>query len=114
MWTKETIHELVTRQKQYFRTNETLDIDWRIRQLKRLKTALSLYEDDLIAALMSDLGRSETEAYLADIGSVIMEINETIQGLKRWARPELHLSGPACRLHRRCPQQRPASQKYNP
>ena len=96
MWTKETIHELVTRQKQYFRTNETLDIDWRIRQLKRLKTALSLYEDDLIAALMSDLGRSETEAYLADIGSVIMEINETIQGLKRWARPELHLSGPAC------------------
>lgn len=96
MWTKETIHELVTRQKQYFRTNETLDIDWRIRQLKRLKTALSLYEDDLIAALMSDLGRSETEAYLADIGSVIMEINETIQGLKRWARPELHLSGLAC------------------
>lgn len=96
MWTKETIHDLVTRQKQYFRTNETLDIDWRIRQLKRLKTALSLYEDDLIAALMSDLGRSETEAYLADIGSVIMEINETIQGLKRWARPELHLSGPAC------------------
>lgn len=96
MWTKETIHDLITRQKQYFRTNETLDIDWRIRQLKRLKTALSLYEDDLIAALMSDLGRSETEAYLADIGSVIMEINETIQGLKRWARPELHLSGPAC------------------
>ncbi len=96
MWTKEAIHDLVTRQKQYFRSNYTLDTDWRIHQLKRLKTAIGLYEDDLIDALMEDLGRSETEAYLADIGSVIMEINETIAGLKRWARPELHLSGPAC------------------
>ena len=96
MWTKEAIHDLVTRQKKYFRSNYTLDIDWRIHQLKRLRTAIGLYEDDLIAALMEDLGRSETEAYLADIGAVIMEINETIQGLKRWARPELHLSGPVC------------------
>ena len=96
MWTKESIHDLVIRQKQYFKSNYTLDIDWRIKQLKRLKTAVGLYEDELIAALMEDLGRSETEAYLADIGSIIMEINETIAGLKRWARPELHLSGPAC------------------
>ncbi len=96
MWTKELIHELVNRQKKYFRTNETLDIDWRIHQLKRLRTAIRLYEDEITAALVSDLGRSETEAYLADIGSVIMEINETIKGLKAWARPELHLSGPAC------------------
>ena len=96
MWTKELIHELVNRQKKYFRTNETLDIDWRIHQLKRLRTAIRLYEDEITVALVSDLGRSETEAYLADIGSVIMEINETIKGLKSWARPELHLSGPAC------------------
>ena len=96
MWTKEKIHELVTRQKTYFRTHETLDIDWRIRQLKRLKTALGIYEDEIIAALQKDLVRSEAEAYLADIGSTIMEINETIAGLKRWAKPELHLSGLTC------------------
>ncbi|MBR5739662.1 MAG: aldehyde dehydrogenase family protein, partial [Firmicutes bacterium] len=96
MWTKEQIHELVLDQQKYFRTNETLDVDWRIRQLKRLKTAVRIYEDELVAALCEDLGRSEAEAYLADVGSLIMEINETIAGLKRWARPELHLSGPAC------------------
>ncbi|MBO5994955.1 MAG: aldehyde dehydrogenase family protein [Firmicutes bacterium] len=96
MWTKEQIHELVLNQQKYFRTNETLDLDWRIYQLKRLRTAIRLYEDELKAALVGDLGRSETEAYLADIGAVIMEINETIAGLKRWAKPELHLSGPAC------------------
>ena len=96
MWTKELIHETVVRQKEYFRKNLTLDVDWRILQLKRLKTALRLYEEDLVKALMEDLGRSEAEAYLADIGSLVMEINETIAGLKRWASPELHLSGPAC------------------
>ena len=96
MWTKDKIHQLVTDQKKYFRTNETLDLDWRILQLRRLKTAIGVYEKDLIKALVEDLGRSEAEAYLADIGSVIMEINETIRGLKRWARPEVHLSGPAC------------------
>ncbi len=96
MWTKENIHDIVSEQKKYFRTNETLSVDWRILQLKRLKTAVSIYEDDLVAALREDLGRSEAEAYLADIGSLIMEINEIISGLKRWARPELHLSGPAC------------------
>ncbi len=96
MWTKEQIHELVLNQQKYFRTNETLDVDWRIYQLKRLKTAVRLYEDELVNALKEDLGRSDAEAYLADIGSLIMEINETIAGLKRWAKPELHLSGPAC------------------
>ena len=96
MWTKEQIHELVLNQQKYFRTNETLDVDLRIYQLKRLKTAVRLYEDELVNALKEDLGRSDAEAYLADIGSLIMEINETIAGLKRWAKPELHLSGPAC------------------
>ena len=96
MWTKDMIHKVVTDQKTYFRTNVTLDVDWRIHQLKRLKTAVRIYRDDLVAALQEDLGRSEAEAYLADIGSLIMEINEIIAGLKRWARSELHLSGPAC------------------
>ena len=96
MWTKGTVHELVKKQKQYFRTNETLNVNWRILQLKRLKTAVRLFEDELVEAICEDLGRSEAEAYLADIGSLIMEINETIIGLKRWAKPELHLSGPAC------------------
>ncbi|MBR6473355.1 MAG: aldehyde dehydrogenase family protein [Firmicutes bacterium] len=96
MWTQEMIHELVTKQQKYFRTNETLDVNWRIKQLKRLKTAVRIYEDDLVNAICEDLGRCEAEAYLADVGSLIMEINETIAGLRRWSRPELHLSGPAC------------------
>ena len=93
MWTKETIHKAVEKQRRFFRTGATYDVDWRIRQLKRLKNALIRHEKSLTEALSLDLGRHETEAYFCDVGSVILEINETIRGLKKWARPERHFSG---------------------
>ena len=36
------------------------------------------------------------EAYFCDIGSLILEINETMKGLRKWARPETHFSGFHC------------------
>ena len=95
-WTNEDIKKIVDRQLAYFRSGGTLDVDWRIRQLKKLKTLMSVYEKDFVDALTKDLGRSEAEAYFCDIGTVIAETNEMIRGLKRWARPELHLSGLIC------------------
>ncbi len=96
MWTQTSIHALVEKQRAYFSEDHTLDIDWRIHQLKRLRTVLGLYEGEICAALEADLGRSEAEAYLADIGPSLMEIGETIAGLKRWAKPETHYSGLHC------------------
>ena len=95
-WDREQIHALVEKQRAYFRTGVTLDVEWRIRQLKRLKKAMEIYEDDLKDALMKDLGRSEAEAYFCDIGTVIMEVNEMIQGLRKWAKPETKFSGFTC------------------
>ncbi|MDO5439804.1 MAG: aldehyde dehydrogenase family protein [Erysipelotrichaceae bacterium] len=95
-WTKEDVHSAVEKQREFFRTNLTLDVPWRIEQLKKLKNALIEWSPQLQQALFEDLGRSETEAYILDIGDVIMEVNECIAGLKRWARPEVHFSGLAC------------------
>ena len=50
----------------------------------------------LETALYDDLRKSETEAYLCDIGPVIVEVNEILKGLRRWARPERHFSGLMC------------------
>lgn len=38
-WTQEKIHEIVETQRAYFRTGETLDVSWRIEQLRKLKKA---------------------------------------------------------------------------
>lgn len=92
-YTLEKIKKIVDKQRKFFYTNQTLDIDFRIAQLQKLKQALIDNEELLEKALNKDLGRSKTEAYLTDIGPVILEINETMRGLRRWARPELHLSG---------------------
>lgn len=96
MWNEVTIHEAVERQRAFFRSGRTLDVSWRIEQLKRLKIAVQTHEKQLTQALYEDLGRTETEAYLTDIGALIAEINETVAGLRKWAKPETHISGAAC------------------
>jgi len=95
-YTYEDIRLTVDRQWAYFRTGATLDVKWRIAQLKRLKEGVKTYEQAFEDALRQDLGRSAVEGYLCDILPTITEIDETIGGLKRWARPECHFSGLMC------------------
>lgn len=100
-YTKESIHAVIEAQRRFFRTGKTLDIDWRIRQLKRLKKAVLDRQEQLEEALREDLGRSATEAFFCDIFPAVSEINEIIAGLARWSRPERHFSGLTCFPSRR-------------
>ena len=95
-YTKESIHELVEKQRRFFKTGTTLSLDYRIARLKKLRDALKANEEELKEALGKDLGRHPAEAYFCDIGTTLIEINEAISGLKKWAKPELHLSGIMC------------------
>ena len=95
-YTKQDIENIVARQRAFFRTGATLDVNWRIEQLKKLRESILFYETEIEQALHEDLGRTPMEAYLCDIGSVILELNETIHGLKKWAKPEKHYSGILC------------------
>ena len=95
-YTQERIQEIVANQRKFFRSGATLDVKWRLQQLKKLKAAVIAREEELEKALYEDLGRSKVEAYLCDIGPVIVEINEALRGLKKWAKPERHYSGLMC------------------
>ena len=95
-YTEGKIREIVAAQRCYFRTGATLPIGWRIKQLKRLKVAVIAHQREFEEALAEDLGRSAVEAYLCDVGPIIVEINEMLCGLRRWARPECHFSGLMC------------------
>ena len=92
----ERIKNIVDSQRKFFNTDKTLDVDFRIRQLLRLRAAVISHEEELKEALSKDLGRDPFEAYFCDIGSLVLEINETIKGLKTWAEPEIHFSGIHC------------------
>ena len=95
-YTQEEISAVVAAQRAFFRSGATLPVPWRIEQLKKLKQAVLDRQALLCGALEEDLGRSGTEAFLCDIGPIIVETNEIIRGLKKWARPERHFSGLMC------------------
>ena len=95
-WTQERIHKIVDSQRAFFRTGKTLDLDWRIEQLKKLKQAVLDNRKLLEDALYEDLRKSPFESYLCDIGPVIVEVNEILKGIRKWARPERHFSGLMC------------------
>ena len=95
-YTQERVHETVLAQRSFFRTGATLDVGWRIGQLKKLKQAVLDHRQALEEALYEDLGKSPVEAYLCDLGPIIVEVNEILRGLKKWARPERHFSGLMC------------------
>ena len=90
------IRQIVTSQREFFRSGQTLDVKWRMAQLRRLRRAVLDYEQEFERALAEDLGRDAVEAFLCDILPTVTEIDETLRGLRRWARPERHYSGLMC------------------
>ena len=94
--TKESIHQIVLNQREFFNSGQTLNIKFRKEQLKKLKKAIIDNQQKIVDALHIDLGRCEVESYLCDIGDVVMEINEYLHGLSKWSKPETHFSGLAC------------------
>ena len=94
--TQDQIHDIVLKQREFFRTGTTLDVDYRIEQLQKLKKAVIKHKKSLTKALQEDLGKSRVESYLCDIGPTIVEINEMLHGIKKWSKPERHYSGMMC------------------
>lgn len=80
------IQDLIQKQRQFFATGKTKDLQFRIEQLKRLKQAILDRQEAIVAAVNADLNRSEFEAYF-EIAS-ISEINYALKHLKSWAKPK--------------------------
>ncbi len=96
MWSKDRIDEIYLKQQAFFRTNVTLDVAWRKKQLKKLYKIVCDNEDKIAEALYEDLGRHEAEAYLLDVGVIKLEISEILHHINKWARKERHYSGLIC------------------
>jgi aldehyde dehydrogenase (NAD+) len=88
MNTIESINNIVQKQREYFLSSETKSIDFRLKQLKKLKHAVEKYSDDIYDALWKDLHKCKEEAFLTEISIVLNEINNHIKNLKKWAKPK--------------------------
>jgi len=65
-----SIHEILEKQRVFFGTHRTKDVEFRIEQLKGLKAAILAYEGKITKALYNDLHRSEAEAYSTEIAEI--------------------------------------------
>lgn len=88
MDTKNNFKTLLEQQRSYFARGATLSLDFRIKQLKLLKSLLQQHESDITEALKRDLNKSSTEAILSEIILVTDEIDFIIKHLKNWIRPQ--------------------------
>jgi aldehyde dehydrogenase (NAD+) len=79
---------LVGRLRATYASGRTRSLEWRQEQLAALKRMLVEREDDLVAALVADLGRPPFEAWAADLRISAREIEEIQRELPGWMAPE--------------------------
>lgn len=73
-------------QGEFFNSGITRNIDYRLKMLRRLKTAILNNERKIAEALQQDLGKPEQETVTTEIGMVIQEINMMLKHLEKWSR----------------------------
>ncbi|HWO98195.1 MAG TPA: aldehyde dehydrogenase [Bacillus sp. (in: firmicutes)] len=83
-----SIQSIIQKQRTFFSTGKTKNIDFRLEQLSKLKKAVKDRESQIIEALKQDLNKSEFEAYATEIGFLYEEINLMIKNLQTWAKPQ--------------------------
>lgn len=84
--TEAEITELVSTQRNYFKTGETLSVAYRIAALKKLKNTILSHENEILAALKADLGKSAHESYMCEAGLALSELTYMIKHTRKFAR----------------------------
>ena len=74
--------------KEFFNTNRTKDLNFRLKQLKSLKQTIKHYEPEIFQALKEDLRKSNFEIVTTELGLIFQELDCAIKNLKKWAKTE--------------------------
>jgi aldehyde dehydrogenase (NAD+) len=81
-----TIQDAFDRQQSYFRSGKTLDIDFRLHQLKKLRSAVREFNSQICQSIHLDIAKPEPEAQLTEVMSILHEIDHHIKNLKKWTK----------------------------
>ena len=79
---------LLNKQKSFFDTHQTKEYEFRINQLKKLKSVLLEQENIIYTALLKDLKKNAFESYTTEFGVIISEIDFFLKNLKSLMKPK--------------------------
>jgi aldehyde dehydrogenase (NAD+) len=80
------MENIVLQQRVFFKTDKTKDPNFRIEQLKKLKTVLKENESLLYEAIYKDFKKSEFDCYTNELALLYSDINEACRKLKSWSK----------------------------
>lgn len=83
-----SFENVLKNQRKFFTKGNTKSIEFRLKQLNKLKAGIKKYEKSLNYALYKDLHKSKFESYATEIGYVYKSISYTIKNLENWMEKE--------------------------
>lgn len=83
---QQQISALVAEQRAFFGSGKTLCVCYRKEALKKLYAAIVSREKELADALQKDLGKSDFESYMSEIGMVLDEISYMLKHIEGFAK----------------------------
>lgn len=84
----EDINLIFKNQKEFFESGKTINVDYRIKKLKKLNDIIKKNEDKILNELKKDLGKSSFEGYVTEVGILYDDINFHIKNVKKWSSEE--------------------------
>ena len=80
------IEGLVRSQRDFFATDATKPLAFRLNALKNLRSCVLKKERELYAAMKADLNKSEFETYMTELGMVLDELRFVTKHVPKWAK----------------------------
>ena len=96
--TEQEIRCIVDGQRSFFLTGNTLDVEFRIQSLQKLKAFILKYESEIHAAIQKDLGKSNFESYMCETGLTLSEISYMLKHVRSFSK-EKRVHTPLAQFH---------------
>ncbi len=80
--------DILRKQRDFFATQQTKDVSFRKKTLKRLQKEIVSLEDEICDALYADFKKPRFETLAAETQFVLAELKLTLKNIEFWARPE--------------------------
>jgi aldehyde dehydrogenase (NAD+) len=80
------MNTIINQQKQYFNSNITKPVSFRLAQLKKLKSVLKSHEQKLTEAVYNDFQKGNFHTFLTEFAGVYTALNDAIKNLGKWSK----------------------------
>lgn len=84
--TETEIRSLLKKQQDFYKSGKTIPVKFRTEQLRKLYNTIKKYETEICDAIKTDLGKSNYESFMCEVGLSLTETSYMIRHVKRFAK----------------------------